>query len=134
MHWPLPAYVCAGVVFSALTLGIPALVQAAPDAARGEQVYVRCMACHARAFDRVGPHHCGLLGRRAGSVAGFSYSTAMKKSRITWNDNTLNRFLINPLKFMPGNAMTYDGVADLKDRVDLIAYLKHANETAECAK
>ena len=40
--------------------------EAAPDAARGEQVYVRCMACHALAADRVGPRHCGLMGRKAG--------------------------------------------------------------------
>ena len=92
------------------------------------------MACHALAFDRVGPHHCGLLGRRAGSVAGFNYSAAMKKMGITWSEKTLDRFLTKPLKMVPGTAMTYDGVADPKDRADLIAYLKHANDTPECAK
>lgn len=66
---------------------------------RGEQVYARCLACHALAYDRVGPRHCGLFGRRAGSVPQFSYSPTMKKSRS-----------------------------------DLIAYLKHANDTPECAK
>ena len=59
---------------------------AAPDARRGEQVYVRCQACHALTFDRVGPRHCGLIGRTAGSVAGFEYSAAMKKSHIVWNE------------------------------------------------
>ena len=58
----------------------------------------------------------------------------MKKSRITWNDTTLDRFLTKPLKMVPGTAMTYDGVSDPKDRADLIAYLKQANETPECAK
>ena len=134
MQWPLTSGALAGVFASALALCVPALARAAPDAVHGEQVYARCMACHALAFDRVGPRHCGLLGRRAGSVAGFNYSAAMKKSRITWNDNTLDRFLTKPLKMVPGTAMTYDGVADPKDRVDLIAYLKHANETPECAK
>ena len=107
--------------------------QAAPDAVRGEQLYARCMACHAAAFDRVGPRHCGLLGRRAGSVPGFTYSTAMKKSNITWSEQTLDRFLTKPLKMVPGTAMTYDGVANPKDRADLIAYLKHVNQTPECA-
>lgn len=74
------------------------------------------------------------MGRKAGSVAGFNYSAAMKKSRITWNDSTLDRFLTKPLKMVPCTAMTNDGVADPKDRADLIAYLKHANETPECAK
>ena len=124
----------AGVFFGALALCIPALAGAAPEAVHGEQVYVRCMACHALAFDRVGPRHCGLLGRRAGSVSGFNYSAAMKKSRIIWSDKTLDRFLTKPLKMVPGTAMTYDGVANPRDRADLIAYLKHANETPECAK
>ena len=105
-----------------------------PDATRGEQVYTRCLACHALAYDRVGPRHCGLFGRRAGSVPGFSYTAAMKKSGIVWNANTLDRFLTRPLKMVPGSAMTYDGVADPKERADLIAYLKHVNDTPECAK
>ncbi len=105
---------------------------AAPDAVRGEQVYARCQACHALAADRVGPHHCGLFGRLAGSVPGFNYSDAMKKSKIVWNDKTLDRFLAKPLAVVPGSAMTYDGVLDPKDRADLIAYLHHANEMPEC--
>ena len=105
---------------------------AAPDALRGEQVYVRCQACHALAADRVGPHHCGLFGRLAGSVPGFNYSNAMKNSKIVWNDKTLDRFLAKPLAMVPGSAMTYDGVPEPKDRADLIAYLHHANETPEC--
>ena len=106
--------------------------EAAPDLARGEQIYARCLACHALSFDRVGPHHCGLLGRRAGSVPGFDYSAAMKNSKITWNEATLDRFLTNPLAMVPGTTMTYAGVTDPKERSDLIAYLKQANQSAEC--
>ena len=105
-----------------------------PDVVRGEQVYARCLACHALAFDRVGPRHCGLFGRLAGSVPDFNYSTAMKRSRIVWTDKTLERFLTQPLRMVPGSTMTYDGVADPKDRVDLIGYLRHVNQTPECAK
>ena len=105
---------------------------AAPDALRGEQVHARCLACHALAFDRVGPRHCGLFGRLAGSVPNFDYSSAMKNSRIVWNDKTLDRFLTDPLKTVPGSTMTYDGIADPRDRADLIAYLKHVNETPAC--
>ncbi len=117
-----------------LSLWSAAPAGAAPDAVRGEQVYTRCLACHALAFDRVGPHHCGLFGRTAGSVPGFDYSPAMKMSRIVWNDMTLDSFLTQPLKVVPGSTMTYDGMADPKDRADLIAYLKHVNETLECRK
>ena len=101
---------------------------------RGEQIYARCQACHALSYDRVGPRHCGLFGRTAGSVPGFAYSPAMKRSHIVWNDKTLDRFLASPLKMVPGTAMTYDGVPDAKDRDDLIAYLKGADKTAECRR
>lgn len=124
----------------ALVLVIAGAADAAPSAPagqqqqvlHGEQVYARCQACHALAQDRVGPHHCGLLGRRAGTVPGFAYSQAMKDSRITWDEKTLNQFLSAPMKAVPGTSMTYDGVPDAKDRADLIAYLRHANESPEC--
>jgi cytochrome c len=109
---------------------------AAPDVAvgvvRGEQLYGRCIACHALAMDRVGPRHCGLLGRRAGSVADFEYSAAMKKSNIVWDEKALDLFLKKPLAMLPGSSMTYDGVPEARDRVDLIAYLKAANSDAAC--
>jgi cytochrome c len=107
---------------------------AAPDVLHGEQVYNRCVACHSLAADRVGPRHCGLIGRRAGTVPGFLYSDAILKSKLTWDEKTLDRFLAKPMEMIPGTAMTYDGVPDSRDRHDLIAYLKHANETAECRK
>ncbi|HSA89646.1 MAG TPA: c-type cytochrome [Burkholderiales bacterium] len=101
-----------------------ALVAGDPKA--GERIYERCQACHALAYDRVGPRHCGLLGRRAGTVAGFEYSPAMKRSRRVWNEQSLDRFLADPLKAVPGTTMTYAGVADPKERADLIAYLASA--------
>jgi cytochrome c len=116
----------------ALCAVVPA--RAGPDALRGEQIYSRCLACHALAYDRVGPRHCGLFGRLAGSVPGFEYSPAMKNSKITWDEKTLDRFLAKPLEVVPGTAMTYDGVTNAQDRVDLIAYLKRVNKSAECAK
>ncbi len=58
----------------------------------------------------------------------------MKNSKITWNEKTLDRFLTKPLAMVPGTSMTYDGVPDPKERADLIAYLKQANQSAECSK
>lgn len=101
-------------------------VAAAADPAKGKEIYGRCLACHALEYDRVGPRHCGLFGRRAGSVPGFAYSAAMRRSKIVWNEKTLDRFLANPLKTVPGTAMTYAGVPDASERADLIAYLKQA--------
>lgn len=127
-HFLLGALVALG----AASPGMAA--QAAPDAVRGEQLYARCAGCHALVFDRVGPRHCGLLGRRAGSVAGFAYSPAMKKSGLVWDEKTLNLFLAKPLTVVPGSSMTYDGVPEARDRSDLIAYLKAANGGAPCGR
>ncbi len=97
---------------------------AAGDPKAGEAVYSRCLACHSLEYNRTGPKHCGLVGRRAGTAKGFEYSDAMKSSGITWNAGTLDRFLTDPLKAVPGTTLTYAGVPDAKDRANLIAYLK----------
>lgn len=122
------AHLGLALILSALGL----TAQAAPDPARGEAIYARCLACHALATDRVGPRHCGLLGRRAGSVPGFEYSPAMLKSQLVWDEKTLDRFLAKPLALVPGSDMTYDGIPDASERRDLIAYLKKVNSEAIC--
>lgn len=96
------------------------------DPANGARIYGRCLACHALQYDRTGPRHCGLFGRKAGSVPGFDYSEAMKRSGIVWNAATLDRFLANPLGAVPGTTMGYAGIADARERADLIAYLGQA--------
>jgi cytochrome c len=116
---------CAGLAHAALPRG---------NAKAGEAIYARCMACHALGYDRTGPRHCGLFGRKAGSVPGFQYSEAMKRSGIVWNERTLDRFLANPVKTVPGTAMGYAGVPDAQERADLIAYLKAAQDSAACRR
>lgn len=98
----------------------------------GEALYARCMGCHALAYDRTGPRHCGLIGRRAGSVPAFPYSDAMKASDIVWTAQALDRFLKNPLAALPGTSMGYAGVSDPADRAALIAFLKQADSRPEC--
>jgi cytochrome c len=125
---------------AALAIAVAAPPVAAKDVAlqsdprNGEAIYTRCLACHALAYDRTGPRHCGLFGRRAGSVKGFDYSEAMKGSKIVWNEKTLDRFLASPLTAVPGTTMGYAGVTDSKERTDLIAYLKQADASAQCRK
>lgn len=96
------------------------------DPQHGAQIYQRCLACHSLEYNRSGPRHCGLFGRRAGTLSGYTYSRAMKASGISWDDWSLDRFLENPLKTLPGTKMAYAGVKDPQERADLIAYLKQA--------
>jgi cytochrome c len=125
----LPA---GAIVVAALALA--ALPAFGADLERGEEVYSRCLACHALESDRVGPRHCGVVGRRAGSVAGFGYSKAMKNSRLVWNAKTLDRFIADPMKAIPGTTMTYAGVKDARERADLIAWLERAALSPACRK
>lgn len=107
--------------------GFPAAMAApAGNAARGEALYERCFACHSLENDRAGPRHCGLLGRRAGSVPGFDYSPAMRASGIVWDAKSLDRFLADPVGTVPGTSMGYAGIKDARERADLIAYLGKA--------
>jgi cytochrome c len=120
-------------LLAALASGAVAAAPPAGNAARGEAIYARCKACHALGYNSVGPRHCGLLGRPAGSVPGFAYSSAMKNSDLIWNAKTLDRFLANPMGTVPGTAMTYVGVPDAQERADLIAWLRVATKNSpEC--
>jgi cytochrome c len=97
---------------------------------RGEKIYGRCMACHSIDRDRTGPRHKGLIGRKVGSVPGFNYSPAMRKAGeagMVWDEATLDKFLENPTRFIPGTRMGYAGIKDAQERADLIAYLKKAS-------
>lgn len=120
------------VLGAALVLAAAAAQAAPPDPKLGQALYGRCLACHSLAYDRTGPRHCGLFGRRAGSVPGFDYSAAMKRSKIVWDAATLDRFLANPARVVPGTSMTYAGVPKRAERAALIAYLKQANGGPEC--
>ncbi len=115
-------------------LALAGAAGAAGDPKAGEEIYSRCLACHALAYDRTGPRHCGLFGRRAGSVAGFEYSPAMRRSGIVWNRRSLERFLAAPLEAVPGTSMGYAGIADAKERADLIAWLEQSQRLPPCAK
>jgi cytochrome c len=114
----------ASLAAFALLAAVPAAAAGGP--AKGEAVYSRCAACHALGYDRTGPRHCGLLGRRAGAVPGFAYSEAMRRSGLVWDARTLERFLADPMKAVPGTSMGYAGVKDAGERADLIAYLREA--------
>jgi cytochrome c len=116
------------VLTAAATLAAAGMARADGDAARGEKKFEECAACHKieRSEDSVGPNLHGVFGRKAGTLADFRYSPAMKRSGITWSAPTIDTFLADPQKVVPGNRMPYAGLADASDRADLIAYLQKA--------
>ena len=128
----MSARLLAGLLLALAAGAADAALKGDPKA--GKEIYTRCLACHTLTSDSVGPRHCGLFGRRAGSVKGYEYSDAMKRHKVVWNEKTLDRFLANPMKVVPGTNMTYAGVPDPKERADLIAYLKEATRSGECKK
>ncbi len=94
------------------------------DAARGKMVFEkRCTGCHAMQGNREGPPLAGVFGRRAGSVAGFDYSTGVKSSNVTWNDVTLEKWLTDPDTMVPDNKMDFR-LPKAQERSDVIAYFK----------
>jgi cytochrome c len=101
------------------------------DPVHGEQVYQRCQACHALSYNRTGPLHCGVIGRRAGGVPSFEYSQAMRDLEITWTVDHLNAFLAAPMLYVPGTTMGYAGVEKETDRRDLIAFFATASNDPE---
>jgi len=110
----------------ALTLlALAASCAHAQDAAAGGMAFQQCAECHSPgAADNAGPGLKGVFGRRAGAKDGFAYSPAMKKSTLVWDEKTLDAYLANPAKAVPGTTMAYAGDEDAKERADLVAYLK----------
>ena len=93
------------------------------DPARGKTLYQACAACHSIDENDVGPKHRGVVGRRAGSVADYAYSPALKKSDLAWDEAMLDRWLTNPSALVPGTKMFFK-LDDPQARADVIAYLK----------
>lgn len=115
-----------------LTICVVAVLQAPASVAQGDIKrgaigYRSCVTCHSLEPGRhlTGPSLAGLLGRKAGTAAGFQrYSNAMKKSGVVWNEQNLDAWLANPARLIPGNEMAFPGMPDPQARQDLIAYLR----------
>jgi cytochrome c len=112
------------------TLLLAGAARADGDAARGEAKFQDCAACHklAAGTNEVGPSLHGVFTRKAGELADFRYSPAMKKSGIVWTPETLDKYIADPQSLVPANRMPYAGMASAADRADLIAYLQTATK------
>jgi cytochrome c2 len=103
----------------------PVAAASGGDAENGAKLFAQCKICHAvePSKNGLGPSLHGVVGRKAAALAGFNYSPAMKASGLTWSDAELNDYLRAPMKAVPGTKMAFAGIANDKNRADVIAYL-----------
>lgn len=96
------------------------------DADKGKGVFITCQTCHAieEGKNKIGPSLHGIVGRAAGTIAGYAYSDANKNSGITWTPEKLFQYLEAPQRVVPGTKMTFAGLPDPQKRADVIAYLQ----------
>ncbi|HEX4181292.1 MAG TPA: cytochrome c family protein [Caulobacteraceae bacterium] len=110
----------------ALIAALPAPYNAA-DLDNGKHKFAQCRACHTTAQggpNMTGPNLWGVFGRKAGGLDGFSYSDGMKAAGWTWDAARIDKWITDPRATIPGTKMTFFGIRDPKDRVDVVAYLK----------
>ena len=127
------AQVCAA---APVTTAAPsaALATSPADVKRGKLLFIQCRACHDLQLGqpaKIGPTLAGLIGRKAASVAGFSYSAALKNSGITWDRAQLERWIEKPSAVVSGNAMAFAGVTSAADRTALLNYLEAETKPAK---
>ena len=115
----------SAIVAAALAAAI--MVGPAGAEEKGEKAFKKyCGACHTvdEGKNRVGPSLAGIIGRRAGTVPGFSYSSANKASGVEWTPEILKKYLENPRQFMPGTKMVFAGIKKGEERAEVIEYLR----------
>jgi nitrite reductase (NO-forming) len=112
-----------------------AMPTAGGDAAAGRLVFRKCQACHSMEPGKtiLGPSLAGIMGRKAGSDPGYNYSPAMKHANIVWDAKTLDAYLSDPQKLVPGNKMPFPGLKTDHDRADVIAYFAAPASAASAA-
>jgi cytochrome c len=122
--WARQDLATSGSVVPAAYAQAPSTAAGPGDAARGKQVFeARCTGCHTLDQNRVGPKLAGVVGRTSGTAEGYTYSDALKKAAITWDAQSLDRWLTDPDSLVPGNNMEFS-VRKAQERSDLIAYLQ----------
>ena len=109
---------------SATPGALPASAANTANPIRGKELFERrCTGCHSLDTDKEGPRLRSVYGRKAGSVPAFKYSDALKAAAFTWDEASLNRWLIDTESVVPDNDMDFH-VPKVDERADIIAYLR----------
>jgi cytochrome c len=103
---------------------LAALLLLAGSAAAEPSLFTQCAACHANPAGNSGPSLHGVVGRAAGSLRGFNYSAAMRRTGFKWTPEKLNAFLQDPQSVVPGTRMAFAGVDDEAQAGELVEFLK----------
>ena len=85
------------------------------------------ISCHTtkEGDNRLGPNLHNIIGRKAGSLQNYGYSSAMKGADFVWDKDKLDRFIAKPDEVVPGNNMKpYGGLTSAEDRAKVIAFLE----------
>jgi len=117
------------IALALLSLGHGAA--AAGDPKRGAQLFGQCAACHSvqPGEHQTGPSLAHILDRKVATVQGFMrYSAPLQRADLKWDESTLDKWLADPAKLVPGTSMTFPGVKATKDRQDIAAYLRAVSE------
>jgi len=109
---------------AALLLALAASPSLAADAEHGKELYQACAACHTERPDALGPSLKGVVGRKSAALEDFRYSSPMKRANLTWDEDNLRAYILDPQAKVKGNRMPFGGVSEPKDADDIIAYLK----------
>ena len=114
------------VGFTAVLAAFASPAMAEGDAAAGKKVFKKCKACHSleEGKKKIGPSLYGVIDRAAAAVDGFKYSKAMKGSGLTWDEETLAKFLTKPKALVPKTKMSFAGIKKEADIANVIAYIK----------
>jgi cytochrome c len=99
---------------------------ATADAARGEQAFKKCTACHTidqGGANGIGPNLWAIMGKGHGQVAGFTYSDALKAVPGVWDWKAMDAWIANPKKYAPGTKMSFAGISKPQERADLFLFL-----------
>ncbi|MDX2288410.1 MAG: c-type cytochrome [Hyphomicrobiaceae bacterium] len=134
-----------GVLFSPVAFGAQSITRWIPlpvakqtaladdvspaDPLRGAKLYAQCSACHEAnsAAHKVGPSLAGIVGRPAAAFPDYAYSAALAGARregLVWSPEFIDSLIAGPTRFLAGTKMPFIGIADAKDRRDLVSYLE----------